>query len=36
MVAIDGRSLPAGPVTAHLATTYREYARSHGTEVVTA
>jgi branched-chain amino acid aminotransferase len=35
VVAIDGRRLAAGPVTAHLATAYREYARGHGTLVVT-
>jgi len=34
VVGIDGREIPAGPVTAHYAKTYREYARSHGTEVV--
>jgi branched-chain amino acid aminotransferase len=35
VVAIDGRAVPAGPVTAHLAEAYREYARIHGTVVVT-
>ncbi len=36
VVAIDGRLIPAGPVTAHVAEAYREYARGHGTVVVTA
>jgi branched-chain amino acid aminotransferase len=35
VVAIDGRPLPAGPVTAHFAEAYREYARAHGTPVLT-
>jgi branched-chain amino acid aminotransferase len=34
VVAIDGRPVPAGPVTAHLAGVYREHARTHGTVVV--
>jgi branched-chain amino acid aminotransferase len=34
VVAIDGRSIPAGPVTAHFAMVYREYARTHGTPVL--
>jgi branched-chain amino acid aminotransferase len=33
VVEIDGRSIPAGPVTAHLAIAYREHARTHGTVI---
>ncbi len=35
VVSTDGRETPAGPVTAHLAVAYREYARRYGTVVVT-
>jgi branched-chain amino acid aminotransferase len=34
VVEIDGRVIPAGPVTAHLATVYRAHASTHGTPIV--
>ncbi len=34
VVGIDGRAIPAGPVTAHFATVYRDHARAYGTPVV--